>query len=71
VSEANANAPGTMNVNAGNACSARVGDGFSAADGRGRGTAIFLGKILPFREIGFCTAMYRNSFHLSGDPFFG
>jgi hypothetical protein len=29
---------------------------------------IFLGKIWPFREIGFCTYLYRNIFHLSGDP---
>jgi hypothetical protein len=31
----------------------------------------FLGKISPFREIGFGTYLYRNSFHLSGDPFWG
>jgi hypothetical protein len=28
----------------------------------------FGGKILPFREIGFCISLYRNIFHLSGDP---
>jgi hypothetical protein len=28
----------------------------------------FWGKIWPFREIRFCTHLYRNSFHLSGDP---
>jgi hypothetical protein len=28
----------------------------------------FFGKILPLREIGFGTYLYRDSFHLSGDP---
>jgi hypothetical protein len=28
----------------------------------------FESKILPFREIGFGTYLYRNIFHLSGDP---
>jgi hypothetical protein len=29
---------------------------------------VSLGKILPLREIGFSTYLYRNVFHLSGDP---
>jgi hypothetical protein len=29
---------------------------------------IFLGKILPLHQIGFCTYLYRDIFHLSGDP---
>ncbi len=30
--------------------------------------ACFFSKILPLREIGFCTYLYRNSFHHSGVP---
>jgi hypothetical protein len=42
-----------------------IGD--SAAGLSSRWDLFFFGKILPLREIGFCTYLYRNSFHLS-DP---